>query len=258
MIKRIISAAVLIPIVVWLIFFAQPQLFAISILFVNFIAYMEWLNMDSKRFNVIKSIYFAMNAVFIFMILFDMQLFVYTLFFLFIMNMVLGFYKTEKESILTNHYYFSGMIYVSLYAFLYFILIAESGKFILMTMLISIWAGDSFAYLCGRKIGKTKLSPKISPKKTIEGAVCGIIFGVVFGVASAYLFKLSLYEGFMIGFVSNIVGILGDLAESVIKRAFNKKDSSHIIPGHGGVMDRLDSLAFSAFFVYMMVLWKIL
>ncbi len=258
MTKRILSAVILIPIVIWLVFFAKKELFGVAILFVNFTAYLEWLNMDGVRFNTQKALYFSLNAPFIFMMLFDRQLAVYALFAVFIFHLVINFSSIKKNKMLQNYYYFLGIIYTALYTFLYFIIIEQNGRVNLTILLVSIWAGDSFAYLCGKYFGKHKLSKQISPKKTIEGAVCGIFFGTFFASLFAYFAKLPIENGFLIGIAANISGIFGDLSESVIKRAFNKKDSSNIIPGHGGVLDRLDSLAFSGFFVYMMVLWKIL
>ncbi len=105
-------------------------------------------------------------------------------------------------------------------------------------------------------LGKIKLAARISPKKTYEGAICGIIFGTISSLIVSYFGGIDLHVGFKVGLAANITGILGDLSESVIKRIYGKKDSSNIIPGHGGMLDRLDSLAFSVFLVYLMLLWK--
>jgi phosphatidate cytidylyltransferase len=258
MIKRIASAALLIPIVVWLIFFAATQYIAISVLFISIIAYIEWLNMDALKFNNLKAVYFALNALFIFVFLFYSNLALYVLFFTFIIHLIINFSHLEKERMLTNYYYFLGILYVSLYAFLYLIALSANGRVVVGILFIAIWAGDSFAYFCGKYLGTHKLSPKISPKKTIEGALCGVVLGTISAAIAAYALNYPIQKGLILGTVVNIVGIFGDLSESVIKRAFNKKDSSNIIPGHGGILDRLDSAAFGGFFVYMMIVWKIL
>ncbi len=119
---------------------------------------------------------------------------------------------------------------------------------IVLSTFISIWASDSFAYFVGRSIGKHKLFERISPKKSWEGAIGGF-FGAIVGfalpvyyLAPAFSFTLSLILGGLIG----IVGPLGDLSESQLKRDAGIKDSSNIIPGHGGVLDRFDSMLFAA------------
>lgn len=258
MIKRILSALILIPLIVWLVIFAQYEYFGILTLFAGILAYLEWLNMDSKGLNSKKIVYFILNAIFISALIFYTQQAIWILFFAFIVHLILCFDSIERENMFEHHYYFGGILYTALYVFLYFIIKLENGRYILILLFISIWSGDSFAYFCGKKFGKHKLAKLISPKKTIEGAICGVVLGAASGVFFAYIIKFRLTEGFMIALIVNITGIVGDLAESVIKRAFGKKDSSNLIPGHGGILDRLDSSAFAGFFVYVMVLWKIL
>ncbi|MEI6694599.1 MAG: phosphatidate cytidylyltransferase [Bacteroidota bacterium] len=130
----------------------------------------------------------------------------------------------------------------------------ESGiynKGILLGYFILIWTNDTFAYLVGVKIGKTRLFERISPKKSWEGSIGGLIFSML----AAYLLSLFFSEltGIMwIGMAIIIVvsGTLGDLTESMFKRNLNIKDSGTILPGHGGILDRLDALFISAPFVF--------
>lgn len=113
--------------------------------------------------------------------------------------------------------------------------------------LAAVWISDSAAYLGGRQWGSTKLIPQISPGKTRVGAVCGIIGGAAGGFIFAYLFgtPVSWYLALSIGVVLSIAGQFGDLAESLIKRSLNIKDMSNLIPGHGGILDRIDALLFA-------------
>ncbi len=127
-----------------------------------------------------------------------------------------------------------------------------------LLVLIVTWGTDTFAYFGGRLWGKTKLSPRLSPKKTVEGATAGVIGGIV--VAAGWLLvysKLSLVTFMMIA-ICPFVAMIGDLAESAIKRFFEVKDSHiaglDILPGHGGVLDRIDSLLFVATFCYFFML----
>lgn len=123
---------------------------------------------------------------------------------------------------------------------------------VIIGMFIMIWANDTFAYIVGKTIGKNKLFERISPKKTIEG----FVGGVVFTVAGAYV--LGLYFTFLtplqwMGFAAivAIFGTLGDLVESKLKRAAGVKDSGNIMPGHGGILDRLDSVVFAIPFLFL-------
>jgi len=128
----------------------------------------------------------------------------------------------------------------------------EFAKLLIMGIFLLVWVNDSFAYLVGKTLGKHKLFPQISPKKTIEGSLGGLIFAL----ATAYI--ISRYEPILtpsqwmiLAFVIVITGNLGDLLESKFKRVAGVKDSGAILPGHGGILDRLDSLIFAAPFAYL-------
>ncbi|WP_396633688.1 phosphatidate cytidylyltransferase [Maribacter sp. R86514] len=125
-------------------------------------------------------------------------------------------------------------------------------KLLIMGIFILIWVNDSFAYLVGKSIGRTKLFPSVSPKKTIEGTLGGFIFAL----AAAYLMAtfealISPVQWMILATVIVVAGSLGDLIESKFKRAAGVKDSGAILPGHGGMLDRLDSLVFAAPFAYL-------
>lgn len=125
-----------------------------------------------------------------------------------------------------------------------------------LAIFVFIWINDTFAYLSGVTLGKNKLLERISPKKTIEGFIGGIFFTMLAGVGFSFLFKeYSIF--FWVGFalIASIFGTLGDLFESLIKRTYNIKDSGQLIPGHGGILDRIDSLLFviPAIYVYLLI-----
>ncbi len=119
-----------------------------------------------------------------------------------------------------------------------------------------VWAADSGAYFAGKSLGKNKMAPHVSPNKTIEGLIGGIITAILVGWGTAYWFDIQFANGWvMVGItlVTVVISVLGDLVESMFKRVAGIKDSSNIIPGHGGVLDRIDSLtaAFPVFaFLY--------
>ncbi len=115
-----------------------------------------------------------------------------------------------------------------------------------------VWATDIFAYFIGRAIGGPKLAPAISPGKTWSGAIGGAVCGILAGVAVASAFRLdSIVALAIISLVLSVVSQVGDLFESWIKRRFGAKDSSSFIPGHGGLMDRLDGLVAAALALYV-------
>lgn len=151
-----------------------------------------------------------------------------------------------------NSYTFDDVAFpvlVSLYVgfgFRNFTLARESGVPVLMFALLVVWSTDIGAYFCGMKFGKNKLAPHISPNKTIEGAIGGIICAVI--VAAVYLLvwpmNYSLLVMLPLTAVFSVVGQMGDLVQSAYKRHYGVKDSGNILPGHGGILDRFDSLLF--------------
>lgn len=130
------------------------------------------------------------------------------------------------------------------------------GAKILFSIFASVWVCDSAAYFTGRAIGKHKFAEKVSPKKTWEGAIGGLVGAMIVGVLFYFLdsFEKS-YIYLIIAFICGTVGQYGDLVESLIKRDVGVKDSSNLIPGHGGVLDRIDSLlAVSPFILLTLVI----
>lgn len=149
-----------------------------------------------------------------------------------------------------------GFLYVGVF-FSYIVIVNQSdyGKYLVWLIFISSWVCDTAAYYSGRIFGKNKLCPKLSPKKTIEGSIGGIIGSTVicglFGIFCAYRgVPIHLYNYIAIGILCGIFGQFGDLFASSIKRYAGVKDYSHLIPGHGGILDRFDSVLFSGFIVY--------
>ncbi len=123
---------------------------------------------------------------------------------------------------------------------------------IIICVFVLIWANDTFAFLVGKNFGKRKLFERISPKKTIEGCVGGWLFALGFSVLIAlYITKEPVYIWLAIATLVSFFGTLGDLVESKFKRMAGVKDSGRIMPGHGGILDRLDSVIFVAPFVFL-------
>ncbi len=125
-------------------------------------------------------------------------------------------------------------------------------KMLIMGIFILIWVNDSFAYLVGKSIGKRKLFPSVSPKKTIEGTIGGFVFTMIAAyIMAQYEPIVKPTEWVILAAVIVGMGSVGDLVESKLKREAGVKDSGAILPGHGGMLDRLDSLIFAAPFAYL-------
>ncbi|MSQ03389.1 MAG: hypothetical protein EXR71_16100 [Myxococcales bacterium] len=124
----------------------------------------------------------------------------------------------------------------------------EDGAWMLLYLFAATWLGDTGAYFAGRAFGKTPLFARVSPKKTVEGALGGVLLSGVGGFLFAKLGHLpfGVVECVLLTMALDVMGVLGDLAESLLKRAWNVKDSGWIMPGHGGILDRVDSLCFTA------------
>ena len=166
------------------------------------------------------------------------------------------FSSKSLPKLLTNRY-INTTFYISC-GFIFLILISlSSGTYSSSTiigMFILIWTNDSFAYVIGSNFGRQKLFESVSPKKTVEGFLGGLFFSTV---ASYLLFKyannLEFSNWLMISVIVSVFGTIGDLIESKYKRQANVKDSGNLIPGHGGLLDRMDSAIFIAPFIYLFI-----
>ena len=150
-----------------------------------------------------------------------------------------------------------GVFYVSwLLSHLVLLRGLSNGKELVFYVLLVVWAGDTGAYYAGSHLGKHPLAPAISPKKTVEGAVGGLLASVLVSCIAKWTFLplLDYHDCAILGILLAIISQLGDLCESMLKRAVNVKDSGAILPGHGGMLDRLDGVMFAAPVLYYYVI----
>ncbi len=149
----------------------------------------------------------------------------------------------------------AGMLYVTLPLAYFVALRVHQGLSWMLVALICTWTCDSAALLVGRTIGRHAFAPRISPKKTWEGTIGGVLVATVAGTVVAPLLNMPALAGLVLGCAIAVAAVVGDLAESFIKRQLAIKDSGSLIPGHGGVLDRVDSLLFTVPLVYYVSLW---
>jgi phosphatidate cytidylyltransferase len=157
-------------------------------------------------------------------------------------------------------YLFLGGVYIGLPAFCWINLSLGhySGRFLIMAIMLLVWANDVFAYLIGSKIGRLKIFPHISPNKTLEGTLGGFFSALAWGVVSFfmwYVMEYSLLQWLILATVCSVFGILGDLIMSLLKRSLNIKDTGNTLPGHGGLLDRFDAFILATPFVAYTIIY---
>lgn len=174
-----------------------------------------------------------------------------------LLQFVITVFSKKDNAFANTVYNVFGQLYITTPLFLLSMIYMKQSIMsnrIILAIFIFIWINDTAAYLVGSLFGKNKLIERVSPKKTIEGFVGGIVMAT----ASAFIFAyfnfipaFSIYFWLGFGFIASLIGTAGDLFESVIKRTYNVKDSGSLIPGHGGVLDRIDSLLFATVGIYL-------
>ena len=171
--------------------------------------------------------------------------------------MILG--KVKRTIIDVAITIFSLLYIPFLFSFIKLILDMEYGRFFILYVLCGAFISDTFAFLVGSKLGKTKLAPDISPNKTVEGSIGGIVGVIIFYIIITVIGKevlfinINVFYWVLVGIAAAVAGQFGDLTASAIKRYCKIKDFGNIMPGHGGILDRFDSLMFVAPIVYIFI-----
>ncbi len=160
-------------------------------------------------------------------------------------------YPRYSSSLMMQFYF--GLLYVPfLISFLYLLRIRNNGIIEVLFVVISSWICDTFAYFTGMLLGRHKLSPLLSPKKSVEGAVGGAVFSALFGGALAFIMHYNIPLCALVTFTGAVISQCGDLFASGIKREKGIKDYGKLIPGHGGILDRFDSIIITAPVIYIL------
>jgi len=182
--------------------------------------------------------------------------------FLVLMAHCLFFHPSDRDLPIRHAFAIFGAVY-SGYFLSYVLLYTRSDgsleRGLLFSTILTVVASDAGAFFCGRRWGTHPLYPQVSPKKTVEGLAGGTIAGIVIGTLSAVMFagQHSLIKAFFFALIVSVVAPFGDLIESMFKRYWGVKDSGSLLPGHGGILDRLDSyiMVFPAVWFYRWLLW---
>ena len=251
LIKRIITSAVLISLIVGVIFFDWLCALVIT-LFIIAGLYEYFVMLERKGINIYKYFGIGMGAIIPLSIMFrfeptkswELLFIVLALFFLIIMQ----FKRRDSSGVIVDiSTTLFGILYVSwFFSFLIKIRYLPGGLGFLASLLLITKLGDIGAYLVGSRWGKKPLVPHISPKKTMEGALGGLGFSILGALASKSFLPFGYGQLLVIAVSLGVLGQLGDLSESLLKRDCQVKDSGDIFPGMGGVLDSIDSLLFTA------------
>ena len=242
--KRVLTAAVAIPIVLLLTIFSPDWVFAFAVGLVCAVAVDEFLSLAEKKGIGRPDRWFLVPAAMVAISFIGGGGWVLTVLALSALTlMTVTIFSGPLEAALGRvGMGLGGLAYCSL-TLGFLVLIPRE---LVLALFAIIWVGDTAAYYGGRSFGRHLLAPKVSPRKTIEGAIAGLIGSIGAGLAGAYFLGEPPLPFAGISAATAIAGQLGDLAESVLKRSAGVKDSSSILPGHGGILDRLDSLFFAA------------
>ena len=262
--KRIISGLVGFPIVILVFLSKNIHIIDIAVGIIAFISMYEYLHCfkSTKKANPVSWICYAICLIIPFLHVVPNEYLIYIIAILVPLSIVLLFLHiivtdlkiTIKDIAVT----FFGIAYIVIfYAFIPMIYGMENGQLLIWYTIFAAWGTDVFAYMIGRRIGKHKFS-KISPNKSIEGCVAGIVGSVVLNLIytcvlnNFFNYNINYIVIAVIAVVLSLVGQVGDFSASSIKRYTGVKDFSNLIPGHGGVLDRFDSILLAAPFAYML------
>jgi phosphatidate cytidylyltransferase len=256
--KRWITGLTALPFLILLISKGGSLVFAVFISIVSIIALFEYYEIvlyPEKKpgiYNALPLLSYFIGLVIIFIVYRDMQSMVS---FLLVFNLIVsGFislfnFKTNKDVVLLVTKQLTGIIYIPLFlSYLVLIRNGSNGIAWIYFLLIIIFAGDTGAFYAGTYFGKHKLCPSVSPGKTIEGSLGGLGLSIVAGGIFKYFIlpSYSWWISILLFICAGIAGQIGDLFESELKRSAGVKDSGSILPGHGGILDRIDALLFAA------------
>lgn len=243
--KRVFSAIILFPLLILIVLKGNLSLIIGIALVVLILCWFEWI----KLFNFPLK-YFLWGGIILLgaLIALPFLAFPFVFFFILFFSFLPFLFSFERESFSVNFFPFMGGLFYLMLGFLPIIMLAEKYPREYLVFFFSVvFATDTGAYLVGKVFGRTPFFSKISPKKTWEGFLGGVLFALLTSLLlQKFFFLWSISISLIIGFVLAITEACGDLFESAVKRAVGKKDSGALIPGHGGLLDRIDGVLFAS------------
>lgn len=262
MVLRILSSVVFIPPLLLLLLYGPSEWFFLLLLPVSAIVLFEWhaMSPDFSWFGLVLSIAVAWSLLIIqlpgFHIPMELPIVLFSML-LFVLSMPR--YNKENNTTTKIGYQLIGVIYCAVPMTLLLDIFQEEGGKVVLFLLCVIWATDSGALFFGKWLGKRKFAVHISPGKTVAGFFGGLLSGGCGALFAGTVFSpgWTLLDTLAFGLVVSFIGQLGDLAESMLKREAGIKDSGRLIPGHGGFLDRLDSLLFATPVFFLVVRFMI-
>ena len=260
---RLRSGVVLVALTLLFVILGGNVLFA-AVLGISLIGLMELYRMLKVNKTPLASLGFIATVGYYALLFFGKEehtvLLFIGVFFCMMMMYVLAFPRYTAEQALMV---FFGLFYVSMMlSYIYRVRMSADGALVVWLIFLGAWGSDTCAYCVGKLIGKHKLTPKLSPNKTIEGCIGGVVGAALLGCLYATIFKGQITDvanpqlayAITCG-VAAILSQFGDLTASALKRNYNIKDYGKLIPGHGGILDRFDSIIFTAPLVFYLVQW---
>ena len=251
--QRLITALVLIPFIIWAIFAASPLLFNIGVALLIIYAAWEWTRLMGWDSPIKQCAYLGFIAALILIFPYSNVYLVLSLAALFWLHMLFWLYQypnsTELWARNTVLVPWGAMILVPCWLSIATLRETPMGPQLILYLFVLIWAADTGAYFAGKQFGKHKLAPNLSPGKTLEGVLGGLLTAMLIAVIGGLYFGLTPMKFFTwlaLAIVTALISVAGDITISMFKRNQGMKDSGSIVPGHGGLLDRIDSLTAAA------------
>jgi len=246
---RILMSVAAIPLILYASYIGGYPFFAFCLV-VQTLGLYELIKMFGNK-EISPSLYFSLfvSAVLFVSFIFFKEYFYVTLFTVLLSVVIVESLRKGRNKLINAGLVFFGLVYIT-FPFALFYELDKNYVYVYLLFLL-IWANDSFAFFGGKYFGKHKFS-RISPNKTVEGLVTGFVFTIITSVVFHFIVSdITVTDSLVVGVIVGIFGPAGDLFESYLKRYTNVKDSSNIIPGHGGLLDRFDSLIVCVPIVYI-------
>jgi len=255
--QRIITALFLIPSLILFIIYSSDIVFFVGLLVFILVATYEFsLLIEKAGYKNLKLPTLIGSVLIPFSFYIErVDVFLFSVFIISFLSLTIKLFGSRPldDTYRTVGFTFLNVFYVPFY-FSFIQLLKNINYHYIFYLLVIIWASDSFAYFFGIKYGRRRLYELISPKKSVEGLVTGVLGGVLVGLFYSMIFiKMPLLHVILTSLLVASAGVVGDLVESMFKRKANVKDSGNIFPGHGGMLDRIDSLLFGAPVLYFYI-----